>query len=57
LHVNERSNYRDILYNVFTPTRKALDFKQASQLQGIHKYMKEHEDVYLAVVRVYAWWR
>jgi len=37
------------LYNVFTPTRNALDFKHASQLQGTHKYMKEYKHVYVAI--------
>jgi len=35
-----------ILYNVFTPTRNALD----SSKQGTHKYMTEHEDTYVVVV-------
>jgi len=39
-----------VLRNVFTPTRKALDIKHASRQQGIHKCMKEDEDVYMAVV-------
>jgi len=39
-----------VLSNVFTPTRKALEFKHASQQHGIRKYMKEDEDTYMAVV-------
>jgi len=39
-----------VLCNVFTPTRKALDFKHASQQRVVHKYMKEDEDTYMAVV-------
>jgi len=33
------------VFNVFTSTRKALDFKHSSQYQGTHKYMKEDEDI------------
>ena len=38
-----------VLINIFTPTRKRLEFKHASQLHGIRKYMKEDEDTYMAV--------
>ena len=34
----------------FTPTRNAPDFKHASQQQGTHKYMKVHEDIYVAII-------
>ena len=40
----------DIVYKVFTPTRSALDFKHASQQQRTHKYMKVHEDIYVAYI-------
>jgi len=39
-----------VLCDVFTRTRRALDFKHASQEHGIHKYMKEDEDTYMAIV-------
>ena len=39
-----------VLCNVFTPTRKTLDFKHASQKREKHKYTKENEDKYIAVV-------
>jgi len=39
-----------VLCNVFTPTRKTLDFKYASQKREKHKYTKEDEDIYIAVV-------
>jgi len=35
---------------VFTRTRNALDFKHASQQQSAHKYMKVHEDIYVAYI-------
>jgi len=39
-----------VLCKVFTPIRKALDFKHASLHREIHKYTKEDEDIYIAVV-------
>jgi len=39
-----------VLCNVFTPTRKALDIKYASQSREKHKYTKEDEDICIAVV-------
>jgi len=39
-----------VLCNVFTPTRKTLDFKHAPQKREKHKYTKEDEDIYIAVV-------
>jgi len=35
-----------VLCNVFTPTRKKLDLKHASQKREKHKYTKEDEDIY-----------
>jgi len=43
----------NVLCKAFTPTRNALDFKNASQYQGKHKHMKEHEDIYVALVEKY----
>jgi len=33
----------------------ALDYKHASQQQGIHKYVKEDEDIYMAPVEHSLW--
>jgi len=40
-----------VLCNVFTPTRKTLDFRHASQKRETHKYTKEDEDICIAVVQ------
>ena len=44
---------RIVLCNVFTPTRKTLDFMHRSKEKKIkkkHKYTKEDENVYFAVI-------
>jgi len=38
------------LYNVFTPTRNAVDLSMHRSIRETHKYMKEHEDRYEAVI-------
>jgi len=40
---------RELLCNVFTLTRKTLDFKHASQKREERKYTKEDEDICTAV--------
>jgi len=52
-------NYSEIvLYNVFTATRNAVDLSMHGKNKKHTKYMKEHEDRYVAVVKnLYAWWR
>ena len=39
-----------VLCNVFTLTRKTLDFKHASQKREKHKHTKEDEDICIAVL-------